>query len=72
MTVDWTTVDGTARIDQGDYDGNSGTVRFEPGDTSEFVEINVDGGTTPEWDEYFTIFLRNPTGPRLSPARSAR
>jgi hypothetical protein len=60
VTVDWTTVDGTARIDKGDYDGNSGTVRFEPGDVSEFVEINIDGGEEPEWNEYFTIFLRNP------------
>ena len=60
VTVDWTTVDGTARIDQGDYDGNSGTVRFEPGDTSEFVEVTIDGGVEAEWNEYFTIFLRNP------------
>jgi hypothetical protein len=68
VTVDWTTVDGTARIDQGDYDGNSGTVRFEPGDTTEFVEINIDGGNTPEWDEYFTIFLRNPAGATIARA----
>ena len=60
VTVDWTTVDGTAKIDQGDYDGDSGTVRFEPGDTSEFVEVNIDGGLEAEWNEYFTIFLRNP------------
>ena len=60
VTVDWTTVDGTAKIDQGDYDGDSGTVRFEPGDTSEFVEVNIDGGLEAEWNEYFTMFLRNP------------
>ncbi len=68
VTIDWTTVDGTARIDQGDYDGNSGTIRFEPGDTTEFVEINIDGGSLPEWDEYFTIFLRNPAGATIARA----
>ena len=47
---------------------SSGTVRFEPGDTTEFVEINIDGGNLPEWDEYFTIFLRNPAGATIARA----
>ena len=68
VTVDWTTVDGTALSIDGDYDGNSGTVRFEPGDVSEFVEVNVDGGLEPEWNEYFTIFLRNPVNASIARA----
>jgi len=58
ITVDYTTNDGTATAGD-DYTAASGTVTFDPNDTSETVSITVLGDTADEADETFTVDLSN-------------
>jgi len=59
ITVDYTTVDGTA-FSPGDYTAASGTVTFEPGSTEKRVSIIVNGDFDDESDEVFILKLLNP------------
>ncbi|MDP9299775.1 MAG: hypothetical protein M3P43_02595 [Actinomycetota bacterium] len=60
ITVDYTTNDGTATIADGDYAAASGTVTFNPGQMTKTVDVTVNGDTTNEADETFTVDLANP------------
>ncbi|MGH9281823.1 MAG: Calx-beta domain-containing protein, partial [Acidimicrobiales bacterium] len=64
VTVDWETVDGTARSDQGDYTAASGTLTFPPGALGipQSFNVAVAGDAFAEADEAFTVRLKNPTG----------
>ncbi len=66
ITVDWTTADNTATVADNDYETNSGTVTFAPGDTSEPVTVTVNGDTTFEGNEAFVINLTNPTNATIA------
>ena len=59
-TVDFTTVDGTA-IAGVDYVATSGTLVFQPGETTSVVTVSIIGDTDIEPDEAFTVQLSNPT-----------
>jgi large repetitive protein len=59
VTVDWATSDGTATTGDGDYVVGSGTVTFDPGDTTKSVDVTVNGDTTYEADEDLTVTLSN-------------
>src|SRR5207244_4331665 len=59
ITVDYTTTDGTATTADGDYDTTSGTVTFDPGQTTQTVDVTINGDTTHEADETFTVDLSN-------------
>ena len=59
VTVDWATTDGTATTADGDYVAGSGTVTFDPGDTTKTVDVTVNGDTTYEADEDLTVTLAN-------------
>ncbi len=61
VTVDYATSDGTATAGS-DYLGASGSVTFEPGETSKTVAVVVTGDTVAEGDETFTVALSNPSG----------
>ena len=61
VTLDWTTTPGTAAAGS-DYLAASGTVTFAPLDTSETVEISVNGDGTFEGDETFAADLSNASG----------
>jgi large repetitive protein len=61
VTVDWDTVAGTA-TEGIDYAGASGTVTFAPTDTSETVQVTVNGDGTFEPDETFALDLSNASG----------
>jgi Ca2+-binding RTX toxin-like protein len=61
VTVDYTTVDGTATAGQ-DYFAESGTISFAPGSTSQTITIDIVGDSIPELDEDFSIVLSNPDG----------
>ena len=61
-TVDFQTQDGTATEANNDYLGVSGTLSFASGDTSLPITVMVNGDTTPEPDETFTLHLMNPGG----------
>ena len=57
MTVDFTTVDGTAIAAVDDYVATSGTLRFDPGTTTQTIAVMVMGDLTVEADELFTVEL---------------
>ena len=56
--VDYTTGVGTASVNI-DYQATSGTLIFQPGVTSQTVDISVHGDTTHEINETFTFTLSN-------------
>ena len=57
VTVNYTTQDGSATVAGTDYATNSGTLTFNPGDTSETITVLVNGDTTIEPVETFTVVL---------------
>ncbi|HEX3300802.1 MAG TPA: Calx-beta domain-containing protein, partial [Actinomycetota bacterium] len=66
-TVDWATSDATATAGS-DYTAGSGTLTFNPGETSKPISVDVLGDTTFEADETFTVTLSNPTGSTVGTA----
>jgi len=71
VTVDFSTANGTADVTNDDYVGQSGRVTFEPGATSQFVTILVNGDTRNEADETFGVFLTNPQKATLATGQSS-
>ena len=59
VTVDWTTANASA-IQPSDYLAGSGTLTFVPGDTSQSIDITVNGDVLDEANETFGITLSNP------------
>jgi hypothetical protein len=60
VTVNYATSDGTAIAGQ-DYMATSGTLSFDPGETSKIITVPVIGDLTPERDETFFVNLFNPS-----------
>jgi len=60
VTVDYATSDGTANAGS-DYAATSGTLVFNPGDSSQTIVVSVYGDTIPENDETYFVNLMNPT-----------
>jgi gliding motility-associated-like protein/uncharacterized repeat protein (TIGR01451 family) len=59
-TVDYETVDGTAKVSNGDYIGTSpSTLTFLPGELTKTVTVIVNGDRVTELDEIFTVELSN-------------
>jgi hypothetical protein len=65
-TVRYATADGTARVGDGDYVSASGTLTFNPGETTKTLIVQVRGDVKPEPDETFDVNLSNPTGALLA------
>lgn len=65
VTVGWTTGDASA-VAPNDYASASGTVMFDPGDTSETVSVNVSGDALAESDETFSVTLSAPTNATIA------
>jgi Bacterial Ig domain/Calx-beta domain len=66
VTVDYSTADGTggsaaATTADNDYQAKSGTITFNPGETSKTVTILVNGDNKYEQNETFFVSLSNPT-----------
>ena len=61
VTADWTTVDGTA-VAGTDYTSSSGTLTFEPGETTKTVSVPLLGSSTSTDDKTLTLRLSNVTG----------
>jgi Calx-beta domain len=61
VTVDFATADGTATAPS-DYAATRGTLTFAPGETVKTVTVQVNGDTTVEPDEMFTLNLSNVAG----------
>lgn len=72
VSVSWKTVDGTATggansdVSAADYVSASGQLTWVPGDTSENIDVLIDGGEFPEPDESFTIELSNPVNATIT------
>src|SRR5439155_1284392 len=65
VTVDYATNDGTATIADSDYAAASGTLTFDSGQTAKTVDVTVNGDTTHESDETFTLDLSNAANANL-------
>ena len=61
VSVDYATADGTA-IAGSDYTSASGTLTFNPGETSKTVLVTIINDSLAEDDETFTLNLSNATG----------
>jgi hypothetical protein len=59
VTVDYTTVDGTA-VAGTDYVAASGTLTFAPGQTGQYVSVNVIGTPNYAPERTFSVVLSNP------------
>lgn len=64
VTVNYTTVNGTANTD--DFSSNSNTLTFSPGETSKTIGVVVNGDTLVETDELFTVVLSGATNATIS------
>ncbi|OYX75791.1 MAG: hypothetical protein B7Y95_00655 [Rhizobiales bacterium 32-66-11] len=67
VTVRYATANGSA-TDGSDYGGDSGTLTFAPGETSQMVHVHVTGDTAVEANETFTVTLSDVTGATLGDA----
>ena len=61
VTVGYATADGTA-VDPADFDGQSGTLTFAPGETTKTVTVPTVEDALDEDDEEFTLVLSSPVG----------
>jgi microcystin-dependent protein len=64
ISVQYATADVSAQAGS-DYTAVSGTVTFNPGETSKTVNVAVNGDTTNELDETFKLNLNNPINATL-------
>jgi large repetitive protein len=60
VSVDWSTADGSASAGS-DYVAASGTVTFAPGDTSEPIDITMNGNRVPDANRTLMVNLSNPS-----------
>ena len=67
VAVTYATMDGTA-VAGADYTATSGTLRFEPRETTKTIRVPTLQDTATEPSETFTVELSNPTGTTLSNA----
>ncbi len=65
-TVVYSTTDGTATVSDNDYVPTTGTLTFQPGDTTMPVTVMVKGDTKDENDETFNLTLSNPVNATAS------
>ena len=65
VTVDFATADGTA-TNGADYIGQTGTLTFVAGDTSESITVPVLNDTVYEGNETFVVNLTNPTNATIA------
>ncbi len=65
VSVDFATGNGTATAGS-DYVSQSGTITFEPGQTSKTIEVVVNGDTTVEPNETVLVILSNAEGATIS------
>lgn len=65
VTVDYATADGTATA-PGDYTAKSGTLTFDPGESTKTVVVTIIGDAIREDDETLTLTLSQPTNATLS------
>src|SRR5207248_3957142 len=65
-SLDFQTLDGTATVADNDYQANSGTLTFAANEITKQITVLVNGDTTYEADELFTVRLSNPSNATIS------
>ncbi len=65
-SVNFQTQDGSATLANNDYQSNSGSLSFGTFETSKTVTVLVNGDTTPEIDETFSVKLSSASGATIS------
>jgi ribosomal protein L35AE/L33A len=65
VTVNYSTADGTATAGS-DYQSTSGTLTFNPGETTQTVTVLVNGDTTFEPNETFSVNLATPANATIA------
>lgn len=66
ITVQFATADGTATTANNDYFNNSGTLTFNPGQTTKVITVQVKGDKRVELDEEFYVNLSNATNAAIA------
>jgi uncharacterized repeat protein (TIGR01451 family) len=69
VRVNYATADGTA-TSPADYHARSGQLVFNPGQTSQTIDLPIVGEVEPESDETFTVTLSNPVNAALTTAQA--
>jgi ribosomal protein L24E len=70
VTVSFATADGSARAPD-DYQARSGTLTFNPGETTKTVDVAVKGDTLNETDETLSLVLSSPANGVLGRAQAS-
>jgi CSLREA domain-containing protein len=70
VTVDWATNGNTAGSGS-DFVSGSGTATFNPGDTSETIDVTINGDTSVEGNESFFVDLSNAGGGSIADGQAA-
>lgn len=65
ITVNWATANGSA-IAGGDYVASSGTLTFNPGETTKQIVVSIVRDTVIEPNETFSVNLSNPTNATIT------
>jgi O-acetyl-ADP-ribose deacetylase (regulator of RNase III) len=65
VSVDYQTADETATTADNDYIASSGTLTFQPGETSKTIKVKIQGDTKFEANQTFKINLSNPNNVTL-------
>ncbi|MEH1860615.1 MAG: Calx-beta domain-containing protein [Nostoc sp.] len=66
VTVNYNTTDGTAKVSDSDYNSASGTIVFNPGETSKVISIGVIGDQKAETNETFSVNLFGATNTTIT------
>jgi hypothetical protein len=61
ITVNYTTANGSATTADDDYESASGLVTFDPGETTQPIDVTVNGDTKKEPEENFYVILSDPS-----------
>ena len=65
VTVSFKTIDGTATTGDNDYVAQTGTITFNPGETTKTITIEVKGDNKREADETFSLVLTGATNAEI-------
>ena len=68
VTVRYATQDGSATTADGDYQARSGQLSFAPSETSQSIQVAVNGDTRHEPDEQFSVRLSEATNASIQTA----
>ncbi len=66
VTVDYTTMDGLATVAEGDYETASGLLTFDPGVTTQTIDVSVLADTEVEDPENYTVELSLASGAAIA------